>query len=91
MIYLHLNKRTKILPLANSHIAHLCNKFNMFALQFLCHILKALFFYQNSPKIMLFLQKNAKHPETAPSRISGYAPVSLSSYKDLNTIAPPLN
>ena len=25
--------------------------------QFLCHALKALFFYQNSPKIKLFLQK----------------------------------
>ena len=28
MIYQHLNKRTKILPLATSHIAHSCNLFN---------------------------------------------------------------
>ena len=27
MIYQHVNKRTKILPLATSHIAHLCNQF----------------------------------------------------------------
>ena len=47
--------------------------------QFLCRILKALF-YQTRSKIKLFLQKNAKFlsaqtPETAvPLRISGYAP-----------------
>ena len=46
IIYQHLNKRTKILPLVTSQIAHLCKK--------------ALFFYQNSSKIKLFLQKNAK-------------------------------
>ena len=28
IIYQHLNKRTKILPLATSQIAHLCNQFN---------------------------------------------------------------
>ena len=28
MIYQHLNKRTKILPLTTSQIAHLCNQFN---------------------------------------------------------------
>ena len=28
MIYQHVNERTKILPLATSHIAHLCNQFN---------------------------------------------------------------
>ena len=48
--------------------------------------LTALFFYQNSPKIKLFLQKNAKFssagapppgpppPPPPPFRISGYAP-----------------
>ena len=35
--------------------------------QFLCHVLKALFFYQNSPKIKLFLQKNAKF-SSAPQK-----------------------
>ena len=28
IIYQHLNKRTKILPLTTSQIAHLCNQFN---------------------------------------------------------------
>ena len=28
MIYQHVNKSTKFLPLATSHIAHLCNHFN---------------------------------------------------------------
>ena len=28
MFYQHVNKRTKILPLAISHIARLCNQFN---------------------------------------------------------------
>ena len=37
--------------------------------QFLSHVSKALFFNQNSPKIMLFLQKNAKF-----SSASGSAP-----------------
>ena len=52
--------------------------------QFLCRILKALF-YQTSSKIKLFLQKNAKFlsaknakcktsKTAAPLRISGYAP-----------------
>ena len=52
--------------------------------QFLCRILKALF-YQTSSRIKLFLQKNAKFlsaegsaprpPKTAPPlRISGYVP-----------------
>ena len=57
----------------------------MFALQFLSHALKALFFNQNSPKMKLFLQKNAKFSsaggkaprppkQPSPLRISSYAP-----------------
>ena len=38
--------------------------------QFLSHVLNALFFYQNSPKIKLFLQKNAKF-----SSAGGSAPI----------------
>ena len=61
IIYQHLNKRTNILPLATSQIAHLCHQFNyVLHCQFLSHVLKALFFNQNSPKIKLFLLKNAK-------------------------------
>ena len=48
--------------------------------QFLCRILKALF-YQTSSRIKLFLQKNAKFlsaggsaKTAAPLRISGYVP-----------------
>ena len=46
-----------------------------FLLQFLCHALKALFLYQNSPKIKLVLQKKENFqalgtppPDTAPHR-----------------------
>ena len=48
--------------------------------QFLSHVLKALFFNQNSPKMKLFLQKDAKFLSAGgfaprpPLRISGYAP-----------------
>ena len=60
IIYQHLNKRTKVLPLAISQITHLCNQ-SCLHCQFLSYVLKALFFfYQNSPKMKLFLQKNAK-------------------------------
>ena len=55
----------------------------MLRCQFLCHVLKALFFL-NSPKIKLFLQKNAKFSSSggsapwisktvSPLQISGYA------------------
>ena len=37
----------------------------MFALPILSHVLKALFLYQNSPKMKLFLQKNAE-PQNSP-------------------------
>ena len=64
IIYQHLNTRIKILPLATSQIARLCNQFNHvstanFNAKFTAN-LKALFFYQYSPKIKLFLLKNAK-------------------------------
>ena len=49
-----------------------------FLLQFLCHALKALFFYQNSPKIKLVLQKKENFqalgtppPDTAPCEFYG--------------------
>ena len=59
IIYQHLNKRTKILPLATSQIAHLCNQVNHVCTANFCHVLRALL-HQNSPEIRLFLQKNAK-------------------------------
>ena len=85
MVYQHPNKRTKVLPLTTSHIGHLCNlslHCSCLHCQFLCRILKALF-YQTSSEIKLFLQKKCKiferwglRPQTprtaAPLRISGY-------------------
>ena len=59
MIYQLLNKRTNILPLATSQIAHLCHQF-MFALPISKPRFKSIILNQNSPKMRVFLQKNAK-------------------------------
>ena len=81
MIYQHVNQRTKILPLATSLIAHLCNQLN--------HVCTANFyatlsitFYQNIPQIKLILQKNSKFfvcwglrsQSPVPSAAGGFAP-----------------
>ena len=63
IIYQHLNKRQKILPLATSQIAHLRNQLIMFALPISMQRFKSIIFCQNSPKICYFcnfLQQNAK-------------------------------
>ena len=63
IIYQHLNKKTNILPLATFQIAHLCHQFMsliMFALPVSKKRFKSIIFNQNSPKIKLFFQKNAK-------------------------------
>ena len=60
MIYQHIKKRTKILPLANSHSRFYATGLIMFALPISIPRYKSIFFYLNSPKIKLFLQKNAK-------------------------------
>ena len=60
MIYQHPNKRTKILPLTTSHVGPFMQTVeSCLHCQFLCRILKALF-YQTNSKIKLSLQKNAK-------------------------------
>ena len=70
IIYLHLNTRIKILPLATFQIAHLCNEFIMFALPISMPCFKSIIFLnQNSPKMKLFLQK---HPKILSAR--GTAP-----------------
>ena len=52
--------RIKILPLATSQIAHLCNQLNhVSTANIQCHVLKSISDHY-SPKIKLFLQKNAK-------------------------------
>ena len=51
MNYQLVNKRTKTLPLATSHIAHLCKQFNhAFALLISMQRFKSINFYQNRPK-----------------------------------------
>ena len=82
MIYQHVNKKTKILPLVTTHIAHLWNQFNQFALPISMPRFKSITFYQNIPKIKLLLQKNAKslvcwglRPQTpVPSAAGVFAP-----------------
>ena len=60
MIYQHVNKRAKILPLATFHIALYANSSIRFALPISLPRFKSIIFYQYSPKIKLFLKKNAK-------------------------------
>ena len=82
IIYQHRNKRTNILPLATSQIAHLCNQFNhVCTANFLATFLKALFFNQNSPKMKLFCKKRKIFerwglcPQTpVPPAAGGFAP-----------------
>ena len=72
MSYQLVNRRTKILPLATSHIAHLRNQFNhVFALLISLPSFTSINFYQNSPKINIFLQniqnfRASGASETAP-------------------------
>ena len=60
MIYQHVNKRAKILPLATYHIAIYIYSLIRFTLPISVPRNKSIIFYQNSPKAKLFLQKNAK-------------------------------
>ena len=61
IIYQHVNKRAKILPLATFHIAHLCKQFNQFkqviALPISMPRFKSIIFHQYSPEIKLFFKK----------------------------------
>ena len=89
--YQLVNKRTEILPLATSRIAiaHLCIQFNHGFVLLISMIsmpyFKSINFYQNRPKIKLFLPKNIKfsssegsaprppkQPPPPPLQISGY-------------------
>ena len=82
MIYQLVSKRTKILPVAISQIAHLCNQFNHVCIAILFHVLKAIFFFIKissyfCKKMQNFRAlKNAKSPKQLTLlRISCYAPV----------------
>ena len=58
MIYQHLNKRTKILPSATSHITHLCNKFNhVCTANFYATFLQHYFFIKIVLKLSYFCKK----------------------------------
>ena len=82
MVYQHVKKRAKILPLATFHIAHLCKQFNQFALPISMPRFKSIIFYQYNPKIKLFLKKKCKifkrwglRPQTpVPPAAGGFAP-----------------
>ena len=82
MIYRHVNKRTKILPIATFRIAHLCNQFNHVRPANFHATFWSIYFYQNIPKINSFLQKNAKfcvcwelRPQTlVPPAAEGFFP-----------------
>ena len=67
MTYQLLNKRPENLPLAISHIAHLCNRFN-----------HALIFIKIGLKLSYFCKKIQNFPDPRnspfPLQISGYAP-----------------
>ena len=69
MIYQHVNKRAKILPLATSRIAHLCEQFNQVCTTNFYATFRSIIYYQYGPKIKLFLKKNAKF-----SSAGGFAP-----------------
>ena len=61
MIYQLVNKRTEILAIATSHIAHLSNKHNhVFVLLISMPRFNSIKVYQNRREIELFCQKNTK-------------------------------
>ena len=60
MIYQHVNKRAKILPLATSLIGHLCKQFNQVLTTNFYATFKSIIFYQYSPKIKLVVEKKCK-------------------------------
>ena len=61
MIYQLVIKRTKILAIATSHIAHIRNYYNhAFALLMSVPRFNSINFYQNKPKIKLCLPKKLK-------------------------------
>ena len=61
MVYQLVNKRTEILAVATSHIAHLCKKYNhVFALLICMPRFNSVNFHQNWSKIKLVLPKGFK-------------------------------
>ena len=57
MIYLQVNKRTAMLSLATSHIAHLCNQLNHVALPISMPRFKSIIFIKIAPKFSYFCKK----------------------------------
>ena len=81
MIYQLANKRTAMLSLATSHIAHLCNELNHVALPILLPRFNSITFYQNNPEIKLFLQKNAKFSSAGGSAPRHSPPLRISAWE----------
>ena len=90
MIYQLVNKRTKILAIATTNVAHFCNLYyHVFTLLICMPRFNSIKFYQNRPKIKLVFVKNRQNfralgalpldPRNSPPfplQISGYAPES---------------
>ena len=60
MTYQQVNKKTAMVSLTTSHIAHKCNQLNHVALPISLLRFKNIIFYYNSPKLSYFCKKNAK-------------------------------
>ena len=59
MIYQLVNKRTEILAIATTHIAHFCHYYyHVFTLLICVPRFNSIKFYQNRPKIKLVFVKN---------------------------------
>ena len=57
MIYQHVNKKTKTLPQATSHLAHLCTQIINVCTANFCAIFKALIFIKLGLKLSYFCKK----------------------------------
>ena len=61
MIYQLVNKRTEILAIATSHIAHVCNQYNHgFTLQISMPRINSIIFIKIGLKLIYFCQKKTK-------------------------------
>ena len=74
-IYQLVNKRSEILAIAISHMAHICNLYNhVFALLISMPRFNSINFYQNGPKIKIFFLKKYKIFERCASGGWGLCP-----------------
>ena len=81
MIYLHVNKRTVMLSLATSYLAHLCNQLNHVALPIFMPRFEAIFFIKIALKLSYFCKKckifdrwGLRPQTTVPPAAGAFAP-----------------